>query len=90
MHHCLVCGAPTEDPPWGEDGRTPLFEICPSCGCEFGYEDSSVAGINRLRAAWLASGGKWREPKFKPADLEIEAQIALIPSQLPIGVLRNG
>lgn len=65
-YRCYVCGAPAEDPPWGHDGRTPSFDICPCCGCEHGYEDSTLAGIERLRAAWLAAGGHWREPGFKP------------------------
>lgn len=31
--------------PWGEDGLTPSYSICPQCGVEFGYEDTSEAGI---------------------------------------------
>jgi hypothetical protein len=89
-HHCYVCGAPAEDPPWGEDGRTPQFEICPCCGCEHGYEDCTVAGIERLRAEWQSAGGVWREPKFKPANLSLEQQLAQIPGQLPAGILKNG
>lgn len=89
MHHCCVCGAPTEDPPWGEDGCTPLFEICPCCGCEHGYEDSTLKGIENLRAEWLSGGGKWLEPKYKPSDLSLEQQLSQIPKELPVGILKN-
>jgi hypothetical protein len=90
VYHCFVCGAPTEDPPWGEDGRTPLFEICPCCGCEHGYEDASTRGIESLRTEWLAGGGNWREPEFKPIGFSVEEQLRKIPKELPVGILRNG
>jgi hypothetical protein len=89
LHHCYVCGAPSEDSPWGEDGRSPLFEICPCCGCEHGYEDASIKGIEKLRAEWLATGGKWREPKYQPAGLTLEQQLSNIPQELPVGILKS-
>ena len=89
MHHCYVCGAPTEDPPWGKDGFCPTYEICACCGCEFGYEDSTQIGIERYRKNWLQSGGVWKEPKYKPAGLGLEEQIRMIPTELPSGVKRT-
>jgi|SRR5205809_3691288 len=49
---CPVCGylqmtSPPED-----------FYICPCCGTEFGYDDSTRSHL-QLRNAWLASGAKW-------------------------------
>lgn len=89
MHYCYVCGAPCVDPPWGDDGRTPLFEICPCCGCEHGYEDASMKGIDAFRAKWLESGGLWREPKYKLTDLSLDQQLRQIPTELPVGILKN-
>lgn len=48
---CSVCGFEMEEP--ARD-----FNICPSCGTEFGLHDVN-ASIFDLRAAWLSSGLKW-------------------------------
>ena len=34
---CRVCGKVQDDPTWGEDGKTPTFDICDCCGVQFGY-----------------------------------------------------
>ena len=35
LHICRVCGYCDEELfPWGEDGETPTFEICPCCNVE--------------------------------------------------------
>ena len=38
--------------PWGVDGLTPSYSICPQCGVEFGYEDSSEEGLKKYRDAY--------------------------------------
>ena len=48
---CPVCGYGMEDPP--KD-----YNICPSCGTEFGHHDVN-ASISDLRSAWLRTGPKW-------------------------------
>ena len=48
---CPVCGYHLNRPP--ED-----FTICPSCGTEFGYDDSGRT-YAQLRAIWLRGGAKW-------------------------------
>lgn len=48
---CPVCGYWLDDPPSD-------FNICPSCGTEFGYHDRN-ASLESLRAAWLRGGAKW-------------------------------
>lgn len=53
---CRVCGLRQGSPPWGEDGKTPSFEICDCCGVEFGYEDASPKAAEAYRQAWLARG----------------------------------
>jgi len=51
--HCRVCGFREDEPPWGEDGRTPLFDFCPCCGVEHGYGDATPAGARNWRARRL-------------------------------------
>lgn len=63
---CRVCGVPQDEPPWGDDGNSPSFNICPCCGCEFGYEDATPKAIQIHREKWLSTGAKWQEPKQKP------------------------
>jgi len=49
---CPVCGyARLENPPSD-------FNICPSCGTEFGYSDSGTT-FQSLREHWVASGANW-------------------------------
>ena len=48
---CPVCGFPLKYPP--ED-----FNICPSCGVEFGYETAGRS-FYELRQEWVDSGAHW-------------------------------
>ncbi|AZP22775.1 hypothetical protein EJC51_46085 [Streptomyces aquilus] len=79
LYRCRVCGLEQDDPPWGEDGLVPTFEICVCCGSEFGYEDATLAGVLRKRAAWLAAGAKWESPRFKPDGWDLNSQLDCIP-----------
>ena len=61
---CLICGYDgLSKPAWIDD--SPSFEICPSCGTEFGYDDWVRVGERRavrqgeLREAWKAAGCPW-------------------------------
>lgn len=48
---CPVCGYGMEDEPAN-------YNICPSCGTEFGLHDQN-ATIEELRATWIKTGLKW-------------------------------
>jgi len=48
---CPVCGCKMQDPPRD-------YNICPSCGTEFGLHDVN-ASTSDLRSAWLRTGPKW-------------------------------
>lgn len=62
MHTCPVCGySKLEFPP--ED-----FTICPSCGTEFGYQDTCRSHKD-LRDRWIANGPKWHSLVIKPPYL---------------------
>jgi hypothetical protein len=50
-HLCPVCGYELDDPPRD-------FNICPSCGTEFGLHDVN-ASILELRQAWIDAGPRW-------------------------------
>lgn len=77
-HRCRVCGLLLEDP-WGVDGRTPLYEHCPCCGVEFGYQDATPQGARKFREAWLASGANWDEPSKRPPRWDAIEQLMHLP-----------
>ena len=76
---CRVCGYEPASPPWGEDGRSPTFEICPSCGAEYGYNDATLAAVLRYRDRWLKAGGHWYDPQIRPDGLSVETRLSRVP-----------
>jgi hypothetical protein len=80
-YHCRICGLRSEEPPWGSDGRSPLFDFCPCCGVEHGYQDATRTGALRFRSAWLQNGAKWDYEPMKPQDWHLDEQMARIPSE---------
>lgn len=69
------------EPPWGMDGRTPLYEHCPCCGVEFGYQDATPEGAKNFREAWLAAGAKWDDPVKKPPEWNPTGQLEHVPDR---------
>ena len=76
---CPVCGYPgLSEEPWGPTGDQPSYEICPSCGTEFGYQDFATDLTKRrerhrvLRAEWIRAGRPRDDfESYKtPAELE--------------------
>jgi len=65
---CPICGYPNlDEPPKGEDGED-SYEICPSCGVEFGCDDFEKT-YKELRDEWLKNGAKWQSGVVeKPKD----------------------
>jgi len=55
---CLVCGYGMDDPP--KD-----YNICASCGTEFGVNDVNST-IPDLREVWIADGPRWWSPTDDP------------------------
>jgi hypothetical protein len=80
---CPVCGYPGLDEPPRAEGLYPSYEICPSCGFEFGVTDDdrgfSYAG---WRQEWVAYGMRWwSRGRRKPAGWDPGAQLrALLES----------
>jgi len=77
--HCRVCGYLPEMPPWGGDGQSPTYEICPCCGVEYGYEDSTVSSVKKYRDEWADAGYKWQDVNAKPKFWNLEDQLKRIP-----------
>lgn len=80
-HECRVCGYHTEEYPWGEDGKSPKYQICPCCGVQFGKEDIDLESIRTYRQKWQKKGGKWFQKKEKPNDWNMDEQMGNIPEE---------
>jgi hypothetical protein len=59
-HQCPVCGYPSlTDPPRSPAGGG-SYEICPSCGFEFGVTDDDLGySYEQWRAEWIGRGTPW-------------------------------
>ena len=79
-HECRVCGYYSEDFPWGEDGRSPAYHICPCCGVQFGKEDISLESIKKYRDEWICKGEIWFDKSKKNEDWDIVKQMKDIPN----------
>jgi hypothetical protein len=60
---CPICGYPDLEEPAYVKGHS-TFEICRSCGAEFGNSDfyvgRNLVDVHRMmREQWLAEGAKW-------------------------------
>ena len=70
---CPVCGFLLRFPP--ED-----FNICPSCGVEFGSE-TTIYSIEELRKNWLLLGAMWSSRAHpRPKDFDPIQQLQNIPN----------
>lgn len=85
---CPVCGyADLSEPAYDDDGCA-SFEICPSCGTEFGYDDANKS-VETLRQEWLAGGARrWSKEVHLPVDWSGVKQLE--ESGLPNHPLRYG
>lgn len=77
------------------------FNICPSCGTEFGYSDSGRS-FEELRAEWLRLGAKWSSSVVEKAqnwnpiqqllnagigfELSHDVEDSFVPVAVPVGV----
>ena len=78
---CPVCAWPElREPPRSPAGGG-SYEICPSCGFEFGVSDDDEGFTYAAwRKRWLAAGAKWSGHGSKPpAKWNPQAQLATLP-----------
>ena len=85
-NHCYICGHELPAPPWSTQW---IFEYCPCCGGQFGYDDASTKAIASYRQQWLEAGAPWFKPEKRPNDWSLKDQLAMISKELPPNILRN-
>jgi len=76
-HTCPVCGFPhLTEPPRSKSGGG-SFEICPSCGFQFGVSDDDKGfTYTQWRELWKKRGLKWSGKQPPPPDWDATAQLA--------------
>ncbi len=80
-HYCRICGLYIEDKPWGNDGQSLTYEICPCCGVEFGNEDFDLSSIKEYRTEWLENGANWFDKESKPNFWDAKKQLMNVPKR---------
>ncbi|MEO6872245.1 MAG: hypothetical protein ABI233_08520 [Chthoniobacterales bacterium] len=78
-HTCPVCGYPKlqEKPRTRASGGS--FEICPSCGFQFGVsDDDDEFTYEQWRERWRAGGLKWSSHQPMPHGWEPRRQLATL------------
>jgi len=73
---CHVCGYPDlDEPPYDPVTGSASFDICPCCGCEFGYSDPKPASNKPFLREWIRFGTPWHEPGSKPLHWDAKQQL---------------
>jgi len=72
-----VCGFDGLDrkPYAGPDMQAPSYEICPSCGYQFGFDDDQGTSFADWRAGWISNGMRWWSERIPPEDWNPGAQL---------------
>ena len=86
-HTCPVCGFPElAEPPRRRSGSG-SYEICPSCGFQFGVcDDDRGLSYTQWREAWQRAGMNWSgRGRPAPADWNPRAQLARLEDSGPPG-----
>ena len=80
---CHICGyLDLEEAPWGDDGKSPSYNICDCCGVEFGYEDYQETTLLTYRNEWIQKGANWFNPALKPDNWSLKQQLNNIGIQI--------
>ena len=77
MHTCPVCGFPKlNEPPRSPSGGG-SYEICPSCGFQFGVDDDDKGvTFDQWRERWVAAGSRWSSKGITaPKGWDAKAQL---------------
>ena len=76
---CPICGFPgLGETPRGKDGGG-SYEICPSCGFQFGVSDGDRGiSFEEWRKDWIARGMPWNSVDNPPDDWDPRSQLRSI------------
>ena len=85
-HICPVCGFPGLDELAYDENKNGSYEICPSCGFEFGVTDDDQGfSIQDWRKQWIEKGMKWwsedTEYNPQPQNWDPKEQLKNIPKE---------
>jgi len=85
MHSCPVCGYPKlqELPRSASGGGS--YEICPSCGFQFGVDDDDKGiSYEQAREKWIAGGMLWHSKGMPaPKDWKPSGKAKMSPNPAP-------
>ena len=75
-HPCPVCGFPNlAEPPRAKNGGA-SYEICPSCGFQFGVsDDDEKISYAEWRTTWRKAGMKWASQQPRPKNWNTASQL---------------
>ena len=83
MYDCPVCGYDelAESPRGGSGGGS--FEICPSCGFQFGVSDDDEGiSYEKWRERWIEGGMAWSSiGRPQPADWDPAKQLKRVAGE---------
>ena len=86
-HVCPVCGFPDLNETPRKEGNRASFEICPSCGFQFGVSDDDAGHtLKAWRERWIARGMPWSSRQLPPANWNPKAQLARLPQGGDAGI----
>ena len=57
------------------DRLGPSFDICPCCGCEFGYHDARPEGAEKHRRRSISEGARFFDKEFRPLGWDLREQL---------------
>jgi len=78
-HICPVCGYPDLREAPRSEGGGGSYEICPSCGFQFGVSDDDQGlSYEQWRKTWRDGGMKWSSQRKRPPKWSPESQLAQI------------
>ena len=69
ISHCPICGLPWTQS-LDEKDVSCSIDVCNCCGCEYGYDDTSI-----YRKYWISEGAPWLNKKQQPKDWSLEEQL---------------